>query len=265
MRTQTIMIVDDEPRTRQGLKRILETKENGHYEIVTADNGHAALELLEDREIDLIVTDIRMPEINGLHLIGKIMDKQLTHKPSVILISGYAEFDYAQQAIQLGVVNYLLKPISKEKFLSAVEQALEAGEERNRINMMSKIADLKLSAEEYSTVRKPVEDALLYVDEHLGQMFGLREVADHIQLNPSYFSALFKEQMHMNFSEYVTRRKLQRAKEMLLLTKLPIAEIAERVGYQTTKYFHKLFKEYEGCSPGQFRSEMLEPGTEIQK
>ncbi|WP_239619063.1 response regulator transcription factor [Cohnella mopanensis] len=258
MRTQTIMIVDDEPRTRQGLKRILETKESGRYQIVMADNGLAALELLDNQEFDLIITDIRMPGINGLSLVSQIADKQLPHKPVVILISGYAEFDYAQQAIQLGVVNYLLKPISKDKLIAAVEQALEAGEERNRVSVMSKIVDSRLMEEDYSALSKPIGDALLYVDEHMGQVFGLREVADHIQLNPSYFSVLFKEQMHMNFSEYVTRRKLQNAKEMLLRTKLPIAEIAERVGYQTTKYFHKLFKEYEGCSPGQYRSEISE-------
>ncbi len=60
----------------------------------------------------------------------------------------------------------------------------------------------------------------------------------------------------MNFSEYVARRKLQKAKELLLKTNLPIAEIASLTGYQTVKYFNKLFKEYERMSPGQYRSSM---------
>ncbi|WP_256758831.1 response regulator [Cohnella sp. WQ 127256] len=263
MRIQTIMIVDDEPRTRQGLKRILETKGNGRYHILTAEDGHSALHMLVDHEVDLIITDIRMPEINGLALVNRVEEKQLEHKPSVILISGHAEFDYAHQAIQLGVTNYLLKPISKEKLFASVEIALEACEERNRVNMMRKIVDSRLMVTDYSALSKPVADAVSYVNDHLEQVVGLKEVADHIQLNPSYLSALFKEQMQMTFSEYVTRRKLQRAKEMLLRTKLPIAEIAERVGYQTTKYFFKLFKEYEGCSPGQYRSEMTEEQMEI--
>lgn len=258
MRTYTILIVDDEPKTRQGLQRMLESWGGGSYRVLTADNGHAALEVLKEREIDLLITDIRMPEISGLSLASQVEAMGLTRKPAVVLVSGYAEFDYAQQAIQLGVVNYLLKPIGKDKLLAAVEQALQAGEKRNRMSMMHRIADPRLMETDCSSVSKPVADALLYVDKHLEQVFGLREVADAIQLNPSYFSVLFKEQMRMTFSEYVTRRKLQRAKELLLRTKLSVAEIAERTGYQTIKYFHKLFKEYEGCSPGQYRAEMVE-------
>ncbi|MEI4926533.1 helix-turn-helix domain-containing protein, partial [Klebsiella pneumoniae] len=104
-----------------------------------------------------------------------------------------------------------------------------------------------------NTLAEPVQEALQYVSQHLDQGFGLREVADHVHLNPSYFSVLFKEQMDMTFIEYVTRLRIQKAKELLLQTKLPVSEIAERVGYQTTKYFNKVFKDYEGASPGAYR------------
>jgi len=255
MRTNTILVVDDEPKTRAGLQKILEAYGGGRYRVLTADNGRLALEELERERVDLIVTDIRMPEVNGISLVAQAQSIRPSRRPSVILISGHAEFDYAQQGIQLGVVNYLLKPIGKEKLLAAVKKAIEIADERNLAGKLIRIADTKLLASESSAISKPVQEAIDFVDAHLERTFGLSDAADRIGLNPSYLSALFKEQMRMTFSEYVTRRKLQRAKELLLGSNLSISEIAERVGYQTTKYFHRLFRAYEGCSPGQFRTD----------
>ncbi|MFC5530627.1 response regulator transcription factor [Cohnella yongneupensis] len=266
MRTKSILIVDDEPRTRQGLKTMLEKWGAGRYRIMTADNGQDALLTLAETAIDLMITDIRMPEISGLSLAAQIKENPALHQPSIILISGYAEFDYAQQAIQLGVVNYLLKPISKDKLIEAVEQALEAGEERSRVGMMRKFVDPQLldSNVNNANLSESVRDALTYMEEHIERTVTLREVADHVHLNASYFSVLFKEQLKMTFSEFVARTKLQKAKEMLLTTKLPISEIAERVGYQTAKYFNKVFKEYEGQSPGQYRSGLTGEPSDVQ-
>ncbi|RCX18683.1 helix-turn-helix protein [Fontibacillus phaseoli] len=265
LNTKTILIVDDEPRTRQGLKNMLEAWGGGRYEVKSADNGHDALDMLKSEPVHLLITDIRMPEISGLNLVKLLESALLTYKPAVILISGYAEFDYAHQAIQLGVVNYLLKPIRKDKLIDTVERALEVGEERSRISKMKRIVDRKLIqvTEEQEPVSEQVKEAIHYVENHLDQGFGLREVAEHIHLNPSYFSVLFKEQMQMTFIEYVTRLRIQKAKELLLQTRLPVAEIAERVGYQTTKYFNKVFKEYEGHSPGLYRNEIKSQAPEV--
>lgn len=265
--TKTILIVDDEPRTRTGIKNMLEAWSGGRYEVKTADNGREALEQLKQEPVHLLITDIRMPEITGLNLVELLESEKLSHQPAVILISGYAEFDYAHKAIQLGVVNYLLKPLRKEKLIDAVEQALEAWEEKTRISKMQRIIDRKLIqvSGDMETVSEPIHAAIRYVEEHLDEGFGLKEVASHVHLNPSYFSVLFKEQMQMTFIEYVTRLRIQKAKELLLETKLPIAEIACRVGYQTTKYFNKVFREYEGYSPGIYRNEVKGEMSSTQK
>ncbi|WP_219838093.1 response regulator [Paenibacillus sp. R14(2021)] len=258
MRIRTILIVDDEPRSREGMKKMLAAWAAGQYELLTADNGAGALRILGETTVDLMITDIRMPEINGLNLVTRMKETPMQRQPAVILISGHAEFEYAQQAIQLSVVNYLLKPVSKEKLIAAVEEALKSGEERGRIELLQKMADPRLMdvTDGEAAFSDPVRQAIVYVETHFGAAVSLKEVAEHVHLNGSYFSALFKEQSGMTFSEYVARRKLQKAKELLLKTKLPIAEIAERIGYQTAKYFNKVFKEYEARSPGQYRSEM---------
>ena len=256
MRSRTILIVDDEPRSREGMKKILGVWAAGQYEILTASNGLAAMQILEETPVELMITDIRMPEISGLALVTQMREKKIQRQPSVIIISGHALFEYAQQALQLSVVDYLLKPASPEKLIESVENALKAGEEREHIVFMQKMADPQLMAvrDEEAALSDPIRQAMNYIEMHIMEPISLQEIAGHVHLNGSYFSALFKEQCQINFSEYVARRKLQKAKEMLLKTNLPIAEIASRTGYQAVKYFNKLFKEYEGMSPGRYRS-----------
>ncbi len=261
---RTVLVVDDEPRTRNGLERMLESWGSGSVRILKASDGEEACRIIEETPIDLLITDIRMPMVSGLHLVDRIREASNRPQPTVILISGYAEFDYAHKAIELEVANYLLKPIGKEKLIAAVEEAFARHERKNRIGKLQRIADPKLlEAEEHpAPLSEPVQKAVRFIDENLHQPFGLKQVADTIHLNPSYLSVLFKDQLAMTFSEYVTRRRLQRAKELLLHTRLPVAEIAERVGYQTAKYFNRMFKEYEGHSPGQYRSAMLKEDEE---
>ncbi|MHA0855767.1 response regulator transcription factor [Paenibacillus sp. CMAA1364] len=256
MSSRTILIVDDELRSREGMKKILEVWAAGQYEILTASNGVTAMQILEEISVELMITDIRMPEISGIALVSQMREKGIQRQPSVILISGHDQFEYAQQAIRLSVVDYLLKPASREKLIASVENALKAGEERKDIVFMRKVADPQLMAirDEEAVLSDPIRQAIHYVEMHIEEAIRQQEVAEHIHLNVSYFSSLFKEQCQLNFSEYVARRKLQKAKELLLRTNLPIAEIASRTGYQNVKYFNKLFKEYDGMSPGRYRS-----------
>ncbi|MBB3112278.1 YesN/AraC family two-component response regulator [Paenibacillus phyllosphaerae] len=254
----TILIVDDEPRTRQGLKKTLETWADSSCEIMTAENGDEALELAASRPIHLLLTDIRMPEMNGLELIQAI--KKQGSEPVVILLSGYSEFEYAQEGIRLGVVNYLLKPVTKTKLLEAVEEALRVSEGRRRMGAMEKIVDKQLieMKEEDRLVPQPVQEAIRFIEANVKAPLSLREVAEHVHLNASYFSSLFKEKTGMTFSEFVARSKMQAAKKLLYSTGLPIADVAEEVGYQTAKYFITLFKEYEGITPSQYRKNLSE-------
>lgn len=92
----------------------------------------------------------------------------------------------------------------------------------------------------------------------------MRDTAEQLHMNASYLSVLFKEQTGLTFSEYATRRKVQKAKELLSTTRLPIQEIAGQVGYQTSKYFVKVFRQLEGISPGQYRKSNAHKETTIQ-
>jgi two-component system, response regulator YesN len=253
MVTKTILIVDDEPRTRQGLQRTLESWNKGEFTILTAESGEEVLRISEEQKIHILLSDIRMPEMTGLQLLKTLKEKGLS--PVVIVISAYSEFEYAQEALKLGVVNYLLKPIGKKKLLEAVEDAVIIMEKQVRAGLIEKVVDKKIvdASNKMDSTRDTIRKAISYIDEHLQEEFTLKDVAAHVHLNSSYFSVLFKEQVNLNFSEYVTRRRIQRAKELVVTTNLPINEIAEEVGYKTAKYFIKIFKDLEGMTPSAYR------------
>jgi two-component system, response regulator YesN len=250
---KTILIVDDEPRTRQGLAKTLDKWANGDYEIMTASNGEEAIDLMKRNKVHILITDIRMPEITGLQLLK--LAKAQNIQPVIIVISAYSEFEYAQEALRLGVINYLLKPISKKTLIEAVEAAVEAVDKQERAEKIEKVVDKKLveaDSQNFSN-RTPIREAIEYINQHLKNELTQKEVAEHVHLNPSYLSVLFKEHVKMTFSEYVTRRRIQRAKDLLISTTLPINDIAEESGYKTAKYFIKIFKDLEGMTPSAYR------------
>jgi two-component system, response regulator YesN len=251
--TKNILIVDDEPRTRQGLQRTLENWNDGEFSILTAESGEDVLRIAQERKIHILLSDIRMPEMTGLQLLKTLKDKGMA--PVVIVISAYSEFEYAQQALKLGVVNYLLKPIGKKKLLEAVEDAVMVMEKQERAGLIERVVDKKIAdvSNKMDSTRDTIRKAMVYIDLNLKEEFTLKDVASHVHLNPSYFSVLFKEQVNLNFSEYVTRRRIQRAKELVISTTLPINEVAEEVGYKTSKYFIKIFREIEGMTPSAYR------------
>ena len=253
MATKNIVIVDDEPRTRQGLQRTLESWNNGEFTILSADSGEEVMRILEERRVHILLSDIRMPEMTGLQLLKNMKEKGFS--PVAIVISAYSEFEYAQEALKLGVVNYLLKPIGKKKLIEAVDEAVKVMEKQVRAGMIEKVVDEKIvdTNNKMDSTKDTIRKAIAYIDQHLKDELTLKDVAAHIHLNPSYFSVLFKEQANLNFSEYVTRRRIQRAKELVISTNLPINEIAEEVGYKTSKYFIKIFKENEDMTPSAYR------------
>lgn len=261
---KTILIVDDEPRTRLGIQKTLVAWSAGRHRIESAASGVEALEWLKGNTVHIIITDVRMPEIDGLQMLERLAARgQL---PVVIVISGYAEFEYAKKSLQLGVFEYILKPLDKSILIDAVQKALELDSGRERLDAMEKLIDQKLLDVGRDEARyvTPIKDAINYIYAHLHETISMKQVAELLHLNASYFSVLFKEQTGVTFSDYLTRRRLQRAKELLVTTRMPIWEIAEQVGYQTAKYFIKVFKDNEGASPSQYRHQVLDTGQSIQ-
>ena len=113
-----IVVIEDEIRIREGIIKLLGKLNKGYEVVGEADNGRTGLELLKEKCPDIVITDIRMPEMDGLEMLQAMYEIGLNTK--AIVISAYSEFEYARTAMKLGVTEYLLKPIT----LSAFSQSL---------------------------------------------------------------------------------------------------------------------------------------------
>lgn len=126
-----MLLVDDEENVLEILKTTIQWQELGVDKVFTARDGQDALEVLQKQSIDLLITDIKMPRMDGINLIRKV--KNLYPEIRCILLTAYGEFEYAKEAINFGVENYLLKPVAKDEVEQTVRKALDNlyGKRRN--------------------------------------------------------------------------------------------------------------------------------------
>ena len=239
----SVYIADDEMWVIVGLKKRIEKTGLPFQVVGEANNGVMALEEIEKKKPDILFTDIRMPGYNGLELLELLRKKELDTK--VVLISGYAEFEYAQSAIRNGAYDYLLKPIDQDKLQTVLERILGDGSTESG-NVQELVAP--------STIRKIMDE----IKEHYTENITLTGLAEKYSISVSYLSELLKEHLQLSFSEYISSKRNQKAKELLADDSLSIEQIAEQTGYNDYFYFTKVFKKNTGISPSKYRKNLLE-------
>lgn len=235
----TIVIIEDEFRIRQGLGKLINKVDMGFRVIGEAENGYEGLKMIQDLEPDIVITDIQMPKSDGLKMIEKA--KEMGADSIFIILSGYANFEYAQRGIHLGVHEFLLKPIT----ITAVKELLAKLKEE----MEGKAHKDNPDNERYSEV---IWDMMITTQESYGRKIGLEYFSGKYRLTPEYLSNLFAKEAGITFSNYLKTVRIEKAKELILTTNMKIYEIACAVGYPDQKYFSKVFKEYAGITPKQF-------------
>lgn len=236
-----ILIAEDEFHIRNGLSHLIPTISPAYQIVGLSSDGREGFELARELEPDVIITDIKMPKIDGLEMIEKIQNLGL--RPVCLVLSGYAEFEYARTAIRLGVNDYLLKPISVDALTKALKRI-----ESELSNTSSKEENSE-PERKYSSV---VSDMVKTIRRDYGKHLCLEFFAEKYKMAPEYLSTLFAKETLMTFSNYLKNVRLEKAKELLNTTNLKIYEIACRVGYTEPKYFSKVFREYVGVSAKQY-------------
>ncbi len=234
-----IYIADDEVWIILGLKKLLDKLNIGAYVIGTANNGLTAKEEIGHFKPDVVFADIRMPGLSGLELLQAI--PEVSPESKVVIISGYAEFSYAQEAVQHHAYDYLLKPIKPEE-LSRVMTAII--NERDGVNDEERIPVVS---------DRMIDNVLSEIREHYMEDISLTSLSAKYNISMGHLSKLIKEQLSVNFSDYIASLRIQRAKELLRDDSLSIQEISEIVGYNDYFYFTKVFKKVEGISPSKYR------------
>lgn len=127
-----VLIVDDEPKLREGLRTLIPWEEHGYSVAATAANGYEALDRFRELSPGLVIADIRMPGMSGLELIAEL--RSISAGCHVLILSGYADFEYAKQAISYHIDGYLLKPVDEEELISYLQELREKISQEERIN-----------------------------------------------------------------------------------------------------------------------------------
>lgn len=246
----TALIVEDEPLMREYLMLHLSSI-HGMWETKgCARDGLEALALLKDNTYDLVITDIKMPHMDGLELAGYVHSN--CPDTDIIILTGYSEFDYARSAVRAGAADYLLKPLQDVELndvLSRLASKRNAG-----VVAEPEHAPEPVDAQTHDDAGVLVQRARAYVQAHFSEPLSLGEVADRLNVSPAYLSSVFKSERGESYSKYILRLRMERA-QLLLETHSAgkINDIAIEVGYSSTKHFHSVFKEYFGVTPNEYR------------
>lgn len=244
-----ILIVDDEPHVRSAMSRVIRLHDE-KFDVKEAEDGREAVELLAQQPVDLVISDIRMPEMDGLEL-SRYMRCQYP-ETFMILLTGHADFEYAQQAIRVSVFDYLLKPASRESILERVDTVGRLLAERIRNEKPYPIHSQGL-LEKRVTLPRLVRQTFDYIEAHYAADITLASLAERLEVNPNYLSGLLKVKTGHTFTHHVTRFRLAKSKQLLATTNLKIYQICEQVGYVDQAYFSRLFKSTVGMTPIEYR------------
>jgi len=242
-----LLVVDDEMVILQGLVKIIRTGNTPFMHIEYATDAVEAISMLSYFTPDLIITDINMPEKNGLQLIQEVKERQLCNR--FIILTGYDEFAYARQAIQYQVIDYCLKPIDKQEILTLLRKvAKEIMEEKGAID--NRVHAQPPQSEYCLHVTRIVD----YIKQNYDQDLSLDRFSELTDLHPAYISQLFKKETGVTFIQYLHDYRIAKAKELLLAnTTLPVQLVGHQVGYENPQHFMKVFKKIAGCTPRSYR------------
>lgn len=252
---EIIFIVEDEKLNRNGIERLLYNNLGSDVTIKAFENAQNVIDYLSDNPLiipDIVITDIKMPGMNGVDLLKKLYEE--SKLVIGIILSAHPDFTYAQTAMKYGVKRYIIKPIDTEELIIAVNQGLMEAKDI-RVNKIRKkiLSEVTEDTNRRSSWNEQILRAISFIEEKFTTNISLEQVAEIANLNANYFSSLFKKTTGKTFSEYILDLKIRKSKELLITTDQRIYEIAEAVGYQSARYFTKAFNEYQGVSPMEFK------------
>lgn len=267
----SFLIVDDEKNVRYLTRMALVNAGVKDVCIYEANNGTDCLDKFREYDPEVVITDIVMPDMNGIELLEEI--KKLSSHTVVIMLSAYEEFRYAKEAIRLGAFDYLLKPVNNVEIKNVLESVMSyydhmARDDNQLSELKSAIQRYKnkirkykeqivdLPSEEENEFEDILDGTIIWIKSHYNMNITLREMARKSYMCETYFSEQFKLRTGKNFNEYLNELRIDKASELLKRPGLKVSEVGELVGYNNSSYFIKVFRKKTGMTPSDFRNKM---------
>jgi len=238
-----LLLVDDEVLILEGLEKILLQASIPIAEIKTALDAFEALEVLATFTPHVVITDLNMPEQDGLEFIQNA--RRISSCSRFIILTGYDEFEYARQAVRVGALDYLLKPINDQEIITRLQSiAAELGGSED--------------TEECGGQQNHMMRILDYIKDHYHEDLSLNTLADLTNLHPNYISSLFRKETGQPFIQYLNQYRIQKACETLVTYPfMPVLQVGRQSGFENPQHFTKVFKKRTGKTPGAYREETV--------
>ena len=241
-----VLLVDDDRFVIAALQKGIAWESLGFTEVFTASEINSAKEIINSNKIDLLLSDIDMPHGTGLDLLSFLREQG--NKVPTIFLTNYADFSYAQKAIELKSFHYFLKPIDYAELTRIIKKAI-----KEAYDTSSDDSSLyKLDTTDTESAQKAL---LAYVNEHFKEEISREQLSEMFFFDPDYITKIFKKETGFSYKNYVIEKRLSLAKKLLTETDYSIHDIALHVGYDNYSYFTRLFKKSFGMTPVEFRNQ----------
>ena len=245
-----MVLIDDEKIIVDGLTRVIKWADYNCEVVGAAYDAAGGAALIRRLKPHIVFTDIKMPDQDGLTMLAGL--KSEFPEMQIAVLTGYRDFNYAQEAIKLGVTRFLLKPSKMDE----LHEALSAMKER-----LDKLPPDAAAGEDEPCLDRHagsfiVNQATAYIEEHYAQKLTLQEIADKCYVSQWHLSKLINKYTGNTFYELLNNVHIEKAKALLNDPKLKIGDIVDMVGYSDAAHFSRVFKRIVGVSANEYRNSM---------
>ena len=242
-----IIIVEDEEIIRNGLAVSFDWMEYGCSIVGLAKDGKEGLDMILELEPDIVISDIRM---QGKEFFS-------------IILTSYAEFEYAKSAIEFGASGYLLKPVDEDELIDLLKSINDKINKKNRQKRIEESIKDKIieNEEDWKIFLKAGEssDSIIrsvyeIIQNKYSEKLGINDVAEALKVSNSYISRKLKAKLNTSFVDLLSQYRIKKAISYLKKSDLMIYEISCKVGFSDYKYFCTVFKKYTSLSPSEYQN-----------
>ena len=237
-----VLMVDDEPLVRHGVAAGMDWASLGCEVVGEAQSGEEGLALARRLKPDLIITDIRMPKMDGITMMNMLREEGCAAR--CIVLTAHSDFEYARGALLFGADDYLLKPFRDQELTHAVARVCRKMESAPAANTPA----IQKEPEATGYVRQAMD----YISGHYAdENISIATIAEHLCVSEGHLSHVFKKQTSMTVTNYLTKTRIDAAMALLQTGRVKVYEAAAAVGYKDVTYFSATFKKLTGLSPSE--------------
>lgn len=252
-----VLIIEDEDIIRNGIKYSIDWQKYNAHVVGDVDNAIKAQELIKDLNPEILIVDINMPILSGLELI-RLMKPHYDF--SAIIVSGYNNFEYAQEAIQLDVVRYISKPINTDELIEALKSAINKQKIKEEINLKYDLENNIKIDKHYNMLNQSVEanEIIDFIHSNFHKRIQMEDLINQIGLSESTINSRLKEAVGTTFNQYLNSYRIKKAIiEIKHNPNINLQALSQEIGIPNYKHFSYVFKKETGYSPREYILQIL--------